>query len=464
MTTTYVQRRNAAQYSAQSEASAALIGSHSGIGASDTRTRLHPSLAASWGVWTIAGLFYLMGFYQRVSPSVMTDELMRAFSIGAGSLGTLSAFYYYFYVAMQIPTGVLIDMLGARKLLVSGAIFATVGAVLFGTAHSFYLACAGRAIIGASTAVGWIVLLKLTTHWFPARKFAMLSGLGLLFGNIGALTAQVPLRISIQHLGWRPVVLVSAAVIAGVGVLAFLFVHNDPTDRGYESHAPVGMQLTSLGLFDLIRGFRNIFGYRNTWLIFLAQGGIVGSILTFTGLWGTPYLRVRYGLQLTQAAFVCSLMIICWAVASPICGALSDRICRRKPIYVGGCLIATCGWAIMFFVPGLPLAGFVVTSAITSIASGSVVIGFAFGKESVPAQFLGTISGTVNIGNMIGPMILQPVVGYVLDRNWTGQASEGVHLYSAAAYQKGFLLMICWLAVSTLLLCMTRESRCHQTV
>src|SRR5580698_9744175 len=76
-------------------------------------------LAAS--IWGIAALFYLTGFYQRVSPAVMTEELMRTFSIGAGSLGNLSAFFFYSYVAMQIPTGILIDSWGARKLLIAGS-------------------------------------------------------------------------------------------------------------------------------------------------------------------------------------------------------------------------------------------------------------------------------------------------------------------------------------------------------
>jgi hypothetical protein len=92
------------------------------------------------------------------------------------------------------------------------------------------------------------------------------------------------------------------------------------------------------------------------------------------------------------------------------------------------------------------------------------VIGFAFGKESVPVQFLGTISGTVNIGNMIGPMLLQPAIGRVLDRAWTGQISHGVHVYSAPAYQHGFLLMIAWLVLSAVLLSFTRETFCHQAL
>ncbi len=198
----------------------------------------------SWAVWGIAALFYLTGFYQRVSPAVMTSELMRDFGLGAQSLGSLSAFYFYFYVAMQIPAGVLIDSWGARKLLFWGALSAAGGTFLFGATSNFALACAGRAIIGGATAAGWLVLLKLATHWFPARRFAMLSGLGLFFGNLGALVAQVPLRLLIEHFGWRNVVLGSAVILLGVCALVWLIVRNDPSDAGLESHAPAALRTT----------------------------------------------------------------------------------------------------------------------------------------------------------------------------------------------------------------------------
>ncbi len=418
-------------------------------------------LAAS--IWGIAALFYLTGFYQRVSPAVMTEELMRTFNIGAASLGNLSAFFFYSYVAMQIPTGILIDSWGARKLLIAGSILGGIGAFIFGSTNDFAVACAGRAIIGGATAVGWVVLLKLATHWFPARRFAMLSGLGLFFGNIGALTAQVPLRLAIQRYGWRPVVFVAAGVVLAVGLLAMLFVKNDPLDDGYASYAGAAVHRKDVKMWELLKGFKSIFSYRNTWLIFLAQGGLVGSILAFTGLWGAPFLRARYGLLPTQAAGVCSVMIVCWAVASPICGALSDKIGQRKPIYVSGCIAAVIGWSCMFYINGLPLTVFIAVAAITSLASGAVVIGFAFSKESVPTQFLGTISGTTNIGNMIGPMILQPAIGWVLDKKWAGASVHGVHVYDLHAFRFGFILMIGWLLCSSILLSLTQETYCEQS-
>jgi sugar phosphate permease len=423
-----------------------------------------PPLWRSWSVWSIAALFYLGGFYLRVSPAVMTSELMREFRIGAVELGSLSAFYYYAYVVMQIPTGVLVDSWGARKLLILGSLASAIGIFIFGSTSNFYVACAGRALIGGATAIGWVVTLKLATHWFPIRIFGMLSGLGLCIGNIGALVAQVPLRLLVEHFGWRTVVLASAGFILAFGATAYAVVFNDPADKGYRTYAPATLQRQQhVKVVDLVKGFRRIFSYRNTWLIFFAQGGIVGSLLSFIGLWGVPFLRARFALEPAQAAGVCSVMIVAWAVASPIFGHLSDRLRRRKSIYLTGALIVAGGWPILFFATALPLVAWVAIAAVISFAAGGVVLGFAYAKESVPAQFLGTISGSINIGNMIGPMILQPAIGWMLDRNWSGQMASGARVYDLHAFQMAFFLIVAWSVLTGLLLSFTKETYCNQT-
>jgi len=425
----------------------------------------NPPAILAWSVWGIAAIFYLSGFYQRVSPAVMTGELMRDFSIGAKSLGTLSAFYFYFYVAMQIPVGILVDTWGARNLLIWGSISSALGTFIFGWTDNFAMACAGRAVVGGATAVGWLVVLKLATHWFPSQKFGMLTGLGLCFGNIGALGAQVPLRLAIERFGWRNVVFASAFAILLVGLLAWAIVKNDPSSGGMKSFAPDTVRKReSASFLDLLKGFKSIFAYRNTWLIIFAQGGIVGPILSFTGLWGTPFLKARFNIPSATAAAVCSVMIVCWAVSSPISGHISDRIGRRKPVYLTGCLIAAAGWIVMFFASSLPLAAFTVVAAITSLACGPVVLGFATGKESVPPRLMGTVTGAVNIGNMSGPAILQPAIGWMLDRFWSGKMVEGHAVYDPPAFERAFLLIVAWSIVACVLAAFTRETNCKQKV
>ncbi len=424
-----------------------------------------PPATLAWCVWGIAAFFYLTGFYQRVSPAVMTGELMRDFHIGAQQLGTLSAFYFYVYVAMQIPVGVLVDSWGARRLLIWGSISAAIGTFIFGGTHAFVVACAGRALVGGATAVGWLVVLKLATHWFPAQRFAMLTGLGLFFGNLGALGAQVPLRLAIERFGWRGVVLASASTLLLVGALAWAVVKDDPASRGFLSYAPPSIhQQRGASTADLLRGFKRVFAYRNTWLIVFAQGGIVGPILSFTGLWGTPFLKARFAIPSTTAAAVCSVMIVCWAVSSPICGHLSDRFGKRKPIYLAGCCVSAAGWVTMFYATALPLAAFTGVAAITSVACGAVVLGFASGKESVPPRFLGTITGAVNIGNMTGPALLQPAIGWMLDRQWSGEMANGIRVYQTGAFQTAFLLIVAWSVLSCVLVTFSRETNCKQNV
>ena len=412
-------------------------------------------------MWTVAAGFYLAAFYLRSSPAVMTTELMRDFHISAGQLGTFSAVYFYAYIAMQIPTGVLVDTWGARRLLIGGALIAAFGTFLFGSTSSYALASIGRLIVGGSTAIGWVITLKIATHWFPPASFATLSGLGLFVGNIGALFAQVPLRMLVERFGWRGVAIGSAGVVLAVGAAAWAFVANDPSERGFASYAPEELRNRKhLTLRDSFGGFSALAAHRNTWLIFLAQGGFVGAMLSFTGLWGPSYLRQRFDLPATRASLVCSAMIVCWAAASPAFGYFSDRIRRRKPLYLGGAICGAIGWAVLFYAP-LSLAAFVAVGSLTSVACGAVIIGFAFAKESVPVRFLGTITGAINVGNMIGPTILQPAIGAMLDARWTGQMSGGVRAFSVEAYHAAFGTIVAWGVLSCLLIAFTRETHCR---
>ena len=184
-------------------------------------------------------------------------------------------------------------------------------------------------------------------------------------------------------------------------------------------------------------------------------------MLSFTGLWGPAYLKQRFALSSTDAAAVCSVMIVCWAVASPLAGHFSDAIGRRKPIYLGGAIVAAMGWSVMFYMP-LPLAVFTGVAAMTSFACGAVVVAFAFAKESVPVRFLGTISGAVNVGNMLGPTLLQPAIGWVLDRRWTGAFAGGARVYPVEAFHAAFALIVAWAFLSCLLIALSKDTVCRQ--
>jgi MFS family permease len=422
---------------------------------------VHPPAALAWLVWGLGASLYAIAFFQRVAPAVMTDELMSELSLSAVGLGHLSAFYFYAYVAMQVPTGLAADRFGARRVLAVGAAIATGGALLFALAPGFAGAALGRTLIGASVGVAFVATLKLAAHWIPPQQFALASGLTLAFGMSGAVLAGLPLRAGVSAFGWRPVMLASALITALVLVAILALVRDDPAHKGYASH--FGAASAKADGHSVWRGLGEVLRYRNVRLLFFAPEGVAGATIAFGGLWGVPFLGAAYGLSRELAALVCSAMMIAWAIGGPLLGTISDRMARRKSPYLAGSLAALLVWSLVILVPGLPLGVLVTLLVVCGALAGAMIIGFAFTKESVPAHLAGTASGVVNMGAMVGPMAMQPLIGWLLDLNWRGELENGVRLYDAAAYRSAFSIMLLWLAFSVLAIAFTRDTRGRQS-
>ena len=421
---------------------------------------VHPPARLAWGIWALGASLYLAGFFQRVAPAVMTQELMAEFFLAAAGLGNLSAFYLYGYVAMQIPTGLMVDRYGARRVLSAGAALAALGGLMFALAPNLYVAYFGRLLIGGSVGVAWVGTLKLAAHWLPAQRFALASGLALAAGMTGAVSAGVPLAAAVAQVGWRPVMLVVALVTVAICGAIWLVVRDDPRERGYLGYAPA--QASGAARASVWKGLAEVLRYRNTWLIFFAPQGISGATIAFGGLWGVPYLVSVYGFTPARAAFYCSALMLAWALGGPLFGAFSDRLRERKPLYVIGSLSALVLWSVIVLARPTPnvLLALLIAAGFTS---GCMVVGFAYAKESVPARLAGTATGVANMGSMSGAMLLQPLIGVLLDAGWLGETNYlNARAYGAQAWRDAFLLLLGWLAVSFACALATRETHARQ--
>ncbi len=419
-----------------------------------------PPTSVAFAVWGLGAGLYLIGFFQRVAPAVITRELTAEFALSAVALGNLSALYFYTYVAVQIPTGVMVDHWGPRRVLTAGGLVAAAGTLLFALAPAYALVGLGRLLVGAGVGVAFVAMLKLATHWIPPSRFALVSGLALACGSLGGVSAGVPLRMAVDAFGWRGVMVAAGALTALLAVVTWTFVRDDPRARGYRSFSTAAPGARPH--HSMLGGIREVFRYRNVWLNFVGCGAITGPMLAFGGLWGVPFLASQYGLTTAHAALVTSAMLVAWAVGGPIAGALSDRLRRRKlPLLVGGAL-AALQWAVLIYIPGLPLALVVALMVGLGLASGVVVIGFAFCKESAPAALAGTASGVANMGNMLGGMAMQPLIGWLLDLAWDGRMSGAVRAYGFADYSVGFTLMLAWLVAGLVVLAFARETHAKQ--
>jgi len=408
-----------------------------------------------WLFWGLAALFYCYGFFQRVAPSVMVDDLMRDFAVSAAVLGNLSAFYFYAYAGVQLPVGVLVDRFGARRVLAVAALACGAGSALFGMASTIEVAYMGRLLIGLGAAFTWVGTLKIVSVWFPANRFAMISGMTLMLGMGGGIGGQAPLAAFVDMVGWREA-MVFAAIVAAVLAAVILLVVRD--GKGDHSEGP---QPGQVGILD---GLKSAMSRRQTWFIGGFGFFMTAPMLSFGGLWGVPYMMSVHGLERPAAGLMASTMMIGWAIGAPLSGWLSDRIGRRKPLMMGGALVAVLTISAAIYLPGVSVLALRALLLINGIAAGCMVIGFAAAREHNKPEAGGASLGLVNMLVMASGAVFQPLIGLLLDAKWDGVVVAGARVYGIDAYNWAFLtLSICGIG-AFLAAFMVKETHCRQVV
>ena len=89
-----------------------------------------------WFICALGALFYAYEYLLRIAPSAMEDALRLHFNLTATGFGFLSAVYYYAYVPMQLPVGILMDRYGPKRLLTFACFLCVIGTYMFADTHS----------------------------------------------------------------------------------------------------------------------------------------------------------------------------------------------------------------------------------------------------------------------------------------------------------------------------------------
>lgn len=406
-----------------------------------------------WMLAVVAGA-YVLSFFHRFAPAGIAQDLAVAFETSAASLGVLAATYFYIYTLMQVPTGILVDTVGPRRILVAGAVVAALGAWLFAFAPDLSLALAGRTLIGLGVSVTFVSMLKLIAVWFDERQFATLVGVCMLVGNLGSVLAGAPLAALAGSVGWR-------GVFVGAGVLSLLlgmgcwWLVRDQPGTAAGSHR-VLFDRTAV-LTSMARVLKN----RQTWPAALANTGIAGAFFTFGGLWATPYLMQAHGLSRSVAASHLSLYFGGFALGCVLIGTLSDRLGRRKPVLLTAAHVYACTWLVWLSGAMPPLWLSYALFAVMGVATAGFTLTWACAKEVNPPLLSGMSTSVTNMGGFLAGALLQPAVGWVMDLGWRGTMVGGARFYEPDLWRNGLLLIALSAWVGALATWWVRETGCR---
>lgn len=371
----------------------------------------------AWSVWLVAAIFVLYQFFLQLSSGEMIAGLMHSFALTALSGGVLAGSYYYIYVLLQTPAGMLLDRYGPRCILSVGALIVCAGGFIFSLSHSFVMALLGRILMGGGSAFAFVGCLNVIAIWFPKRQFALMTAIVETAGMMGAIIGNFGLAHGIEKIGWRDCMMF-AAVFAGIlSLFLFAIVRNAPRKKTICTQTTVQSSRTA---------FHHMLKNPVIWMNGVYSGLMFSVVTVFVALWAIPFFQTIHHLSLMQATVVASALYAGVAVGGPLLGWLDSRTQWRKWLLIFNAIAAALCLFFVIFDAQLSSLLMGLLLFLAGICASSYVLTFAIVNEIAMPQHRAMGMGFTNMLCVAFAPILQPLVGFLIT------AFDGVYYFQWA--------------------------------
>ncbi len=339
-------------------------------------------MARRWKVLIVAAVAVFIGFLDVTIVNVAFPDIQADFADSSrADLSWVLNAYNVVFAALLVPSGRLADIVGRKRMFMTGVVVFLAASALCGVADSVETLVGARILQAVGGAILVPTSLALLLPEFPASQRATATSIWTATGAVAAAVGPSLGGVLVDQAGWRwvffvnipigvvaliparrilrehrepgalPDALGAALLVAGVGLLALGIVKGQ--DWGWDSSRVVGSLVAGSLLLPLVivRSLRHpapvielsLFRSRSFSVAvagtfafsFAFYALILGNVLFLTQVWGWSILTA--GFAITPGPLMAAL-------SAPIGGRLSDRFGQR-PVAVPGALVFAAGSA-----------------------------------------------------------------------------------------------------------------------
>lgn len=358
-------------------------------------------------VFVVFAAAYFLSALIRAITATLSPALTTEFQLQARDLGLLAGAYFLGFSATQLPMGQWLDRFGPKLVVLGFLAVAVVGCIAFALSSSFYGLFAARVLCGIGLSACLMAPLTAFRRWLtPAAQLRCNSWM-LMTGSLGMIASTLPVQWLMPALGWRPLFLALAVLLAlATAAIGWQVPHwarrttqevaADSGD-GYQqvwSH-PYFRSLLPLGFF------------------------CYGGLLAIQTLWAGPWMVAMAGYSALEAAigmFWINVAMLCtfwsWGVMTPWlarrgwhANRLMTWILPISFVLLGFTIVAT---ASMPSGTSALLGAYCVASSCVTLSQPAA--GMAF-----PAAVAGRALSAFNLVIFLGVFVIQWGIGLVID-------------------------------------------------
>jgi EmrB/QacA subfamily drug resistance transporter len=431
-----------------------------------------PPVRKPWSALAALCIGFFMIMLDTTIVNVAIPAMIKGLNASLTEIIWINSVYLLTYAVPLLLTGRLGDRFGPKRLFLGGLVVFTLASAACGLAGQASTLIIARAIQGLGAAAMTPQTMAFITRLFPPSKRGAPMGLWGAVAGVATITGPLLGGVLVQTLGWEWIFFVNVP-IGIVGIVMAVILVPDWQPRNSHRFDPIGIALSSVGLFCVVFGLQEgqrydwgaiagpitvfeiigfgvvllvafvvwqrvnrqepllplgVFSHRNFSMANLANI-TVGFTMAGMFLPVVIYIQSVLGYSAILSGLITAPLSFASGIVAPFAGRLSDRISGKWIVAFGIAAFAAGIWAFTLVAkydspgwtlsPAFLLAGVGVGCIFSPLAN--------LATTGLDPRLIGTGSGIFNTSRQVGSVIGSAAIGVLL------QARLAVELPAQAA-------------------------------
>ena len=369
-------------------------------------------------------LFFLVlvMYLDRLCIAVAGPRMQSELGLSPTDWGWVMGAFTLSYALFEVPSGILADRVGPRKVLTRIVLWWSAFTAATGAVSSLGPLLAVRFLFGAGEAGAFPNCTATVSRWIPARERARATSIFWLATSAGGVVTPLVVVPMQQRYGWRAAFFLFGSIgLIWVAVWRWWFRDTPAEKQGISSEELELIGDTGGARHEVLAWGTVLRDHNFQRLLLMYHLYCWGAYFYLS--WLHTYLQKGRGLTEDQMKIASSFPALAGFAGVLAGGLISDRLARQYSLRTARCAIGS----VSLLLAGICMA-FATVTADNGIAIGLLAAGLGVMNAMLPVAWSlcvdlggkhsGALSGAMNMAGQAGSFVSSVAFGYFIE--WFG--------------------------------------------